>query len=184
MILRLSWILTVLSLPGFACAQLSTNAFTGNNDVTVLIEQGDRSYEYTARNMLARLNVSLAQFEMKVLDNQFYMSSDSSQNMALFRSLLSRDTTRAPLSITLALPKEQVNLQDFEGQSVTFSGSVKLGRFAFQMPVQIVGYYKNNRLLMDFVADISGREASAMPYAIKSIQITGKGVSIQNLTDQ
>lgn len=166
-----------------AWSQMGVNTFTGNNEVTIVLQQDNRSYEYGADNMMARLNTGLGQLEFQVPDNRFY-PTDSSKNMELFQSLLGNDTTRAPLSLTLDFQGEGIELGDFEGQHMTLDGSLALGTLSFNMPVQVTGYYQDNTLLLDFITDISGDAASVIPFGIQTIKLSGEGVTIRNLTDQ
>lgn len=176
-------LLLILWLPATAWAQLHPNSYTGNNEVTVGIEQDGRYYEYVADNMMARLNTGLTQLEFEVPDNHFYPAG-SEHDMDLFLSLLGGDTTQAPLSLTLAFEGEQISLSAFEGQPLTFDGSIRLGDFTFKAPVQVVGYYQDNTLLLDFATDITGDAAAVAPYGIQTLKFTAQGVTIQNLTDQ
>ena len=174
---HLSFLLAWLWFLSAAHAQTAT--YTGGNTLTLVVTSPRGQQTMTFSNLEGRMNTALEQFE--------FVASLSQSDLEAYADTVevaTRLTADEPISIVASFPGENINLEDFNGQPLTFPGEVRLAGQVFITPIHLEGIYRNNTLILDVSASVTEEGQRVAGSEVEELQLFGHGVRLINLTSQ
>lgn len=171
-------------LPGMVQAQ---EKFTGSNECSIRIGTSLREYEFTSKEMNARLNDAMNRFEFEIPLGSFKSQGDTSDTGYLKRLANGGDY----IIIHASLPEKDgpaIDLSYFKGNGPTnLDGQIEIGKFVFEDDVDFAGMLMGGDQSMAFNLNVfqNERQLSFMqtgPERILEIEIEAKGDKILGLT--